>query len=109
WPENLPYITCTPYVYEAFVHLYEATGNSRWATAARPIAEFVADDIRDTPTGPSAAAASYSPIDNGKVVNARSYRAFVVFDAAHRFGSDRFAEKAERNLNFILQAQRSDG
>jgi uncharacterized protein YyaL (SSP411 family) len=109
WPKNTPYITSTPYCFEAFLALHDATGEQRYLDVAASIAEFVAFDLRDTPTGDRAAAGSYSPIDNSKVINASAYRAMVLFEAAARFGREEFREKAEGNLNFILQNQREDG
>jgi hypothetical protein len=43
------------------------------------------------------------------VVNASAYRAWVLFDAAQRFGRDGWRDKAERNLKYILESQRPDG
>ncbi len=109
WLKNTPYITCTPYCFEAFISLYDATGEERYAEIARSIAKFVYTDLKDTPTGKDAAAGSYSPIDESKVVNASAYRAWVLFEAGARFNLPEYTEKAQRNLNFILQSQRGDG
>ena len=109
WRKNTPFITCTPYVFEAFLGLHDVTGETRHLETAAAIARFVHDDLKDTPTGPDAAAASYSPGDATKVINASAYRAFVLFEAAHRCGATTYREKARRNLNFILQNQREDG
>ncbi len=109
WPANLPYITCTPYCYEAYAKLYDITLEDQFAEAAQSISEFISKDIRDSKTSANAAAASYSPIDSGKVINASAYRALVLFDAGRRFNRAEYVQKAERNLNFILQNQREDG
>jgi hypothetical protein len=109
WRKNTPYITCTPYCFEAFVELYDATGEQRHLDTARSIARFVYADLKDIATGKDASAASYSPVDETKVVNASAYRAWVLFEAAARFDLPEYKEKAQRNLNFILQSQRSDG
>jgi hypothetical protein len=109
WPKNTPYITCTPYCYEAFLQLHGATGDPKHLERVASIAEFVASDLRDTPIGPDAFAGSYSPIDNSKVVNASAYRAFVLFDAGERFGREDYIVKARGNLRFILDNQREDG
>jgi len=108
-PKGTPHITATPYAYEVFTRLFDLTGQERYLQVARSIAEFVFADLNDTPTGPDAAASSYTPHDNSKVVNASAYRAFVMFDAAQRFGIDAFQTKAWGNLRFILQCQRDDG
>jgi hypothetical protein len=109
WPRNRPYITCTPYCFEAFLALFDATGDEVQLTRAASIAEFVYHDLNDTPTGPGAAAGSYSPHDNSKVINASAYRAFVMTEAAARFDRDDYQAKAELNLRFILDSQKSDG
>lgn len=109
WGKNIPFITCTPYCYEAYCRLHDATGEDRFREMAGSIASFVFHDLRDMPTGPGAAAASYSPHDESQVINASAYRAWVLFDAARRFARPDFLEKAEQNLNFVCQTQRPDG
>jgi len=109
WKKNTPYITCTPYCFEAFLGLYDATGEQRYLDLARSITTFVYTDLKDTPMGEDAAAASYSPMDETKVVNASAYRAWVLFEADRRFNLPEYKEKAQRNLNFILQSQQPDG
>ena len=109
WRKNTPFITSTPYCYEAFVGLGEVSGEAKYFDVAKSIARFVHDDLNDTPTSPRAAAASYSPLVHDKVINASAYRAFVLFDAAHRFALTQYLEKAEKNLQFVLEEQRSNG
>jgi len=104
-----PHITATPYCFEAFLKLFDLTGEARYLEIARSVVTFVFNDLKDTPTGENAAASSYSPFDRGKVVNASAYKAFVLFEAARRFGLEDYADKAWRNLRFILQSQRPDG
>jgi hypothetical protein len=108
-PKGTPHITATPYCYEVFARLFDLTQESRYLAAARSVAAFVFNDLNDTPTGDDAAASSYTPHDHGKVVNASAYRAFVLFDAAWRFGAEDYWSKAQKNLRFILHSQRSDG
>jgi hypothetical protein len=109
WKKNTPFITATPYCYEAFVSLAEITREEKYLLVARSIAKFVHDDLNDTPTSATAAAASYSPVVHDKVINASAYRAFVLFDAAQRFDLARYREKAKKNLRFVLEEQQSDG
>lgn len=109
WAKSTPYITCTPYCYEAFLGLLEATGQARYREIAASIAEFVHSDLQETPTSPTAAAGSYSPKDSSKVVNASAYRAFVLIDAARRFKRDDYASAGLKNLSFVLEGQRADG
>ena len=109
WKKNTPFITATPYCFEAFLGLFDATGDASFLSLAASVAQFVHKDLRETPTSADAAAGSYSPIDNSKVINASAYRAMVLFEAAGRFGNEEYRRAAERNLNFILQTQRADG
>jgi hypothetical protein len=107
--KHTPHITATPYCYEAFVRLFDLTGESKYLEIARSVARFVDRDLHDTPCGPGATAASYTPNDHSKVVNASAYRALVLFDAARRFDDAEHYAKAWQNMRFILQAQQPDG
>jgi hypothetical protein len=109
WRKNTPFITCTPYCFEAFLGLFDVTGEQRYLDIAASIAKFVHRDLNEVPTGPNAAAGSYSPIDKSQVVNAGAYRAMVLFEAAARFNDSAYAASARRNSNYILQSQRPDG
>ena len=109
WRRNTPFITATPYCYEAFAGLFDATGEDSFRNVAVSAAKFVYQDLKDTPTGPGAAASSYGPHDDSQVINASAYRAFVLFHAARRFGLEDYLDKARANLKFILQNQRPDG
>jgi len=109
WKRNTPFITSTPYCYEAFAKLSDATGEAKYLEVAESAARFVFRDLNDTSVGPESAAASYGPLDNTYVINASAYRAFVLFDAARRFGTVEYEKKAQANLNFILESQRPDG
>lgn len=109
WRKNTPYVTTAPYCFEAFLKLYNETGNARYFEAAKSVAKFVYFDLHDSETSVDATAASYSPIDSSKVVNASAYRAFVLFEAIFHLGQTEYTDKAERNLNFVLQSQGEDG
>jgi hypothetical protein len=107
--KQTPLITATPYCYEVFGRLFDLTGDEHYREVAHSIAAFIFEDLQDTPTGPDAAAGSYTPYDRSKVVNASAYRAFVLFDAARRFHDEGYRTKAAKNLQFVLDAQRPDG
>ncbi len=109
WQENVPFITVTPYCFEAFVALFDALGDKKFLEVAASIATFVHRDLRDTPTSSDASAGSYSPVDDSQVINTSAYRAMVLFEAAWRFSNSDYQRTAQRNLNFILQNQREDG
>jgi hypothetical protein len=109
WVRNTPYITCTPYCYEAFLRLSEVTHEPRYLTIIQGIAEFVFRDLRDTKTSLTASAGSYSPHDSGKVINASAYRAWLLIDAGRRFDRADHIHTGIRNLNFVLESQQDDG
>ena len=109
-PKDTPLITTTPYVYEAFSQLYRIDAEGKWLEIMRSIAEHAVNDIRDFEVSPTASSCAYYPQDDkGGVINASAYRAFLLTAAARRFSEDRYWQIAERNLNFVLQAQQANG
>jgi hypothetical protein len=110
-PKATPFITTLPYVYEAFEQVYRIDRSERWLAVMRSIAEHAYRDYADTETAPDAASSSYAPgpPDPSRVVNASAYRAFLLTKAACDLDEPRYREKADRNLNFVLQAQNPDG
>ena len=109
WKSNTPYITVTPYCFEAYLRLFELTQKKSYLDLVLSIINFVAYEIQDTEVSPNASAGSYSPFDRSKIVNTSAYRAFILFEVAYRFAKEAHKERAQRNLNFILQSQREDG
>ena len=109
WPKNTPYITSTPYCYEAYLRLYHVTEDQKYFEWLAGIAEFIYGDLTDIPTGPDSAAGSYSPFDRRRVVNASAYRAYVLFEAGNRFLRQDYLDTASLNLNFVLESQKEDG
>src|SRR5436190_1982418 len=124
--QQTPLITTTPYVYEAFLQVYEIlehTSEFRPLTSdLRPldllgeykqilesIARHAAVDIKDFRTSETASSCSYTPFDEGGVVNAAAYRAFLLTSASQVFSRDDYWRIAERNLNFVLENQNPDG
>ena len=105
-----PLITTTPYVYEAFSAVQRIDGQARWLEIMQSIADHAATDIPDRELAAGVATAGYNPLDTqGGVINASAYRAFLLTSAAIQFGRDDYRRIAERNLNFVLRAQRPDG
>lgn len=105
-----PLITTTPYVYEAFEDVYQIDGDERWLGVLESIAEHAFTDIHDREISETSASAGYNPVDKVfGVVNASAYRAFLLTAASFRFGRQDFRETADRNLNFVLDCQQTDG
>jgi uncharacterized protein YyaL (SSP411 family) len=108
-PAGTPLITTTPYVYEAFLHVYQIDRNDKWLTIMRSIAEHALHDIKDFETSPNVSTCSYTPNDQGGVINASAYRAFLLTSASIQFSEKKYWQVAEKNLNFVLQSQQQDG
>jgi hypothetical protein len=119
-----PLITTTPYCYEAFLQvaeLLEAEVRSQksevredllveYKQILESIARHAAHDIKDFRTSESASSCSYTPFfDEGGVVNAAAYRAFLLTGASKFLEKDEYWRIAERNLNFVLENQNPDG
>jgi hypothetical protein len=125
--QQTPLITTTPYVYEAFLQVYEilekekserSTPNVQRPTSnaqeerrqiLASIARHAVNDIKDFRTSETASSCSYTPFDEGGVINAAAYRAFLLTSASQVFSRDDYWKIAERNLNFVLENQNSDG
>jgi hypothetical protein len=108
--EGTPLITTVPYVYEAFREVYLIDGDEKWRQIMQSVAEHVLRDYRDFEASANASACSYTPeaVDE-RVVNASAYRAFLLTRAAVDFSEERYQRVADRNLNFVLESQNSDG
>jgi hypothetical protein len=125
--QQTPLITTTPYVYEAFLQVYEilekekserSTPNVQRPTSnaqeerrqiLASIARHAASDIKDFRTSETASSCSYTPFDEGGVINAAAYRAFLLTSASKILSKDEYWRIAERNLNFVLENQNPDG
>lgn len=108
-PHETPLITTTPYAYEAFLQAYEIDPRPRWREILASIAEHAARDIKSFPTSEKASSSSYTPSNGGGVINAAAYRAALLTNAAQVFERDDYREVAQRNLHFVLEAQKTDG
>jgi hypothetical protein len=110
-PSGTPLITTVPYVFEAFQQVYRMDGNDEWYQIMHSIARHAVSDYKDVPTSPTASTCSYTPFPEHSlmVVNANAYRAYLLTSAAHEFSNQSYGAIAERNLNFVLEAQNPDG
>jgi hypothetical protein len=109
--KGTPLITTVPYVYEAFREVYSIDRKTQWREIMHSIAEHCSHDYHDFETSPDATSCSYTPDPGnpGGVVNASAYRAFVLTRAAVDFSDEKYHKIAQRNLNFVLRAQNSNG
>jgi hypothetical protein len=104
-----PLITTTPYVYEAFLQVFELNPQDEWKAVLESIARHTAVDIKDFRTSEKASSCSYTPFDKGGVINAAAYRAFLLTSASKVLSNEDYWRIAERNLNFVLETQNLDG
>jgi hypothetical protein len=107
--KDTPLITTTPYVYEAFLHIWKLDPRDEWSCVLESMVRHAVSDIKDFKTSEKANSCSYSPYDKGGVINAAAYRAFMLTSASNVFSRSEYWEIAERNLNFILENQNADG
>jgi hypothetical protein len=104
-----PLITTTPYVYEAFLQVFKLDGREEWKAILESIARHARFDIKDFKTSEAGSSCSYNPFGEGGVINAAAYRAFLLTSASQLFSNDDYWKIAQRNLNFVLEAQNPDG
>jgi hypothetical protein len=107
--QQTPLITTTPYVYEAFLQVFELHPRDEWRLILESIARHTAVDIKDFRTSETASSCSYTPFDEGKVINASAYRAFLLTSASKVLCDEDYWRIADRNLNFVLENQNPDG
>ena len=107
--EQTPLITSTPYIYEAFLQVFEVDPREEWRRILESIVRHVCTDIKDFRTSETASSCSYSPFGGGGVINAAAYRAFLLTSAYRVFSNDDYWRIAERNLNFVLENQNQNG
>ena len=96
-------------MYEAFLHVYQVHPRDEWKTILESIARHAATDIKDFRTSENGSSCSYTPFDEGGVINAAAYRAFLLTSASKVLSKAEYWRIAERNLNFVLETQNSDG
>ncbi|MCP4989252.1 MAG: hypothetical protein GY928_25300 [Colwellia sp.] len=104
-----PLITTTPYAFEAFAKVYELNKSERCFDVMRSIADHVLLDYKDFEISPGMNSCSYTPDDQGGVINASAYRAFTLTSASLYLSDEKYWQVAEKNLEMVLQAQKPDG
>ena len=110
FPRNTPFITSTPYAYEAFLQISRLDRREEWRGVLASIARHAYGDIKDFRSSDTGSSCGYSPDDTrGGVVNAAAYRAFLLTSAAQVLERDDYWKRAERNLMFVLESQNADG
>lgn len=109
WKKGVPLITITPYAFWAFKKHYQITKNNESLENAISIANFALEDLNEQKMPNGTYCASYSPITNDVIINANTYRAAVLLEAFELTGDEKFKLTAERNIDFVLSYQDSNG
>jgi hypothetical protein len=107
--KQTPLITTTPYAYEAFLEVYRQQPREEWKHIIESIVRHARNDITDFKFSETANTCSYSPKDEGGVVNASSYRAALLVSAGKFLNDPGLLAVADKNINFILETQKPDG
>lgn len=120
---HTPFITTTPYVFEAFQQVfglvqrngplssdrYPLERQNEWRSILTSITRHATKDIKDQPFPGGGNTCSYMPGVEFNVVNAATYRATMLVSAAKYFGDDQLLNIAKGNVDFVLASQNADG
>lgn len=111
YPRETPLITTTPYVFEAFLQMHRLRERPEWRQIIDSIIRHACTDIKDYKYSEQADTCSYTPHDQGKIVNASAYRAAMLVMAGETrdYSRDQLLKIAGRNVNFVLETQKPDG
>ncbi len=107
--QGTPLITTVPYVYEAFKQAYQLMAGkmaSHHALHCGPRFVDYKDYQRLRPPRLALIRLTQGVQD---VINANAYRAGLLTNAAIDFEEEKYRRVAERNLNFVIEAQNPDG
>lgn len=107
--KGTPLITTTPYAFEAFLQVQKLRSTDERKKIIESIVRHTTTDIKDFKYSEHGMTASYTPHDEGKVVNASAYRAGLLVQAAKFLRRDDLLAIASRNVNFVLETQKPDG
>jgi hypothetical protein len=105
---DTPCNTQTAYGYEFFSRLLDLSGDERYRQHLERIAWHVSHDFRETSRG-NLLSCSYSTDDDRRVVNANSYRMYMLLDAGFKFKNDEYTTKGLGTLRYVLSMQNPDG
>ncbi len=108
-PAHLPFITSTPYVFEALLQVNKIEPRAEWQEIMESALRYATDDITEVPFPGGGNTCSYYPGGEFNVVNASAYRSGMLAQAAKFFGRDDLLKMAEANVDFVLAAQNADG
>jgi hypothetical protein len=108
-PAHLPFITSTPYVFEALLQVNQLEPRAEWREIMESALRYATDDITEMPFPGGGNTCSYYPGGEFNVVNASAYRSGMLAQAAKFFRCDDFLRTTAGNVDFVLAAQNADG
>jgi len=108
-PTDTPCNTQTSYVYEFFVQLYNLTKKEEYLDYLAKIARHVSNDFPDWCLEDDMLVSSYTTIDKRRVVNANSYRMYILIEAGKRFDNPEYLNKGISTMKYVLSRQNLDG
>jgi len=106
---HMPFITTTPYVFEALLQVNKFRPREEWKEIMVSSVRYALNEIKDKPFPGGGNTCSYMPGEEFNVVNAAAYRSTMLVSAAKFFGNDDWLKIANGNVEFVLAAQNSDG
>jgi hypothetical protein len=106
---HTPFITTTPYVFEALLQVNRLSPRDEWKELMESAVRYATTEIKDKPFPGGGNTCSYMPGEEFNVVNAAAYRATMLVSAAKFVGNDQWLEIADGNVDFVLAAQNPDG
>lgn len=109
YKRGTPLITTTPYVFEAFLQVKKLRDSEDSKEILESIVRHACTDIKDFKYSDHGNTCSYTPFDDGKIINASAYRAAMLVTAAKVLGQPQLLEIASLNVNFVLETQKPDG
>ena len=109
WKKGTPFITTTPYCFEAFLRLFDFTKEQKYLDIAYSISLFAYNDIKFSEMNDGTLASSYSPFDNSKVINASAYNGLLLSESYKRFKDEHYRKRAEKLIQFVIKSQNEDG
>lgn len=107
-PSGTPCNTQTAYAYELFLKLFLITNEDKYKHYLDKIANHIYSDFNETINN-AIVNCSYSTLDHRRVINANSYRMFMLLEYGTRFNKSKFYTKGIGTLNYLKSMQNPDG
>lgn len=107
-PSDTPCNTQTAYPYALFSVLHDITKEKKYLDYLHSIIDHVINDFNETIEG-NVISCSYSTGDNRRVINANSYRMYMLVDAGIRLNRQESLEKGLATFRYVKKMQSMDG